>query len=64
MIRRKGCKVEIQIIKNIIRNGKYQGAWMAQSVKLLNLNLGLGHDLTVSGIEPQVRLCMDSVEPA
>ena len=37
---------------------------MAQSVKRLALDFGLGHDLAVHGIEPCVRLCAYSVEPA
>ena len=38
------------------------GAWGAQSVKRPTLDFGLGHDLTVWGIEPHVGLCDDSVE--
>ena len=37
---------------------------MAQSVKHLTLGFGSGHDLMVCGIEPHVRLCADSEEPA
>ena len=37
---------------------------MAQLVKHLALDFGSGHDLTVCEIEPCVRLCIDSVEPA
>ena len=33
------------------------------SVSLMS-DFGSGHDLTVCGFEPQVRLCADSVEPA
>ena len=36
----------------------------AQSVKRPTPDFGSGHDLTVRGIEPRVRLCADSVEPA
>ena len=31
---------------------KMQGAWVAQSVKCRTLDFGLGHDLTVHGMEP------------
>ena len=37
---------------------------MAQLVKRLTLGLGSGHDLTVCELEPCVRLCSDSIEPA
>ena len=37
---------------------------MAHLVKHLTLDFGSGHDLTVPGIEPQVRLCTNSEEPA
>ena len=40
------------------------GAWMAQSVKHLTLDFGSGHDLTVPGFKPCVRLYTDSAEPA
>ena len=41
------------------------GAWVAQSVKHLTVDLGSGHDVTVArGMEPHVRLSDDSVEPA
>ena len=40
------------------------GAWVTQSVKLLILDFGLGQDLMVCGIEPVVRFCSDSMEPA
>ena len=40
------------------------GAWVVQSVKRLTLDFGLGHDLTVHGFEPCVRLCADNAEPA
>ena len=30
----------------------------------VSLGFGSGHDLQVRGIEPHVRLCADSVEPA
>ena len=37
---------------------------MAQSVKHSTLDFGSGHDLTFGGMEPYVRLCTDSMEPA
>ena len=37
---------------------------MAQLVKHPTLDLSSGHDLTVSGIESHVGLCVDSAEPA
>ena len=40
------------------------GAWGAQSVKYLTLDLSSGHDLTVGDIQPHIGLCADSVEPA
>ena len=41
-----------------------RGAWVAQWVKCLTLDLCSGHDLMVVEIEPQLGLCADSVEPA
>ena len=41
-----------------------RGAWMAQSVKRLTLDLGSGHDLSVREFEPRIGLWADSVEPA
>ena len=35
---------------------------MVQLVKHLTLDFGSGHDLTVHGIKPLVRLCADSME--
>ena len=40
------------------------GAWVAQSVKHLTLDLSSDHDLRVHGIEPHVGLCAHSVQPA
>ena len=37
---------------------------MAQLVKHLTLNFGSGHDLTVHEMEPLIKLCADSMEPA
>ena len=37
---------------------------MAQLVKCPTLDSASGHDLTICGIEPRVRLCADSAEPA
>ena len=44
--------------------GKTRGTWVAQSVEHLTLDLGSGHDLTICKVEPYVRLCTDSMEPA
>ena len=37
---------------------------MAQLVRCPTLDFGLGHDLTVRGIEPRTGLCADSAESA
>ena len=37
---------------------------MAQLVESLTVVFGSGHDLTVSGFEPQVGLCAGSAKPA
>ena len=37
---------------------------MAQSAKRPTLDIGSGHDLTARGIEPRVRFCADSEDPA
>ena len=42
----------------------FRGTWVAQSVKPLTLGFSSGHDLMVCEIEPRVRLCADSTEPA
>ena len=39
------------------------GAWVAQSVKHLTLDLGSGHDLMVHEFEPHIGLCADGSEP-
>ena len=48
----------------MIKRTRAGGAWVAQSVKHLTLDVDSGHDLEVRGFEPQVGLCADSVEPA
>ena len=40
------------------------GAWVVQPVKHPTLDFGSGHDLTVCGIEPRVRIHADSTGPA
>ena len=40
----------------------WEGSWVAQSVKRLTLGFSSGHDLTVHGLEPCVRLCAFSIE--
>ena len=37
---------------------------MAQSVELLTLDFGSGHDLTGCELESRIQLCADSAEPA
>ena len=37
---------------------------MAQSVELLTLDFGSGHDLTSCELESRIQLCADSAEPA
>ena len=51
----------ISVCFKIYING---GAWVAQSVKRPALDFGSGHDLTVRGFEPRIRLYADSQEPA
>ena len=41
-----------------------RGAWVAQLVKQLTLDLGSGHGLMVGEIEPHIRICADSTKPA
>ena len=48
-------------LKNVPQRG---GAWVAQSVKRLTLDLSSGHDLTVCGFEPHIGFCADGTEPA
>ena len=52
------------IRSGLIRTGDSRGAWVAQSVKHLTLDLGSGHKLVVRGFEPRVRLCADREGPA
>ena len=42
----------------------FQGAWVAQSVRHPILDFSSGHDPMVCEIEPLIRVCIDSVEPA
>ena len=39
------------------------GTWVAQLVKGPNLDFGSGHDLTISGTEPNIGLYTDSMKP-
>ena len=50
--------------KFIIKIYQNRGAWVAQSIKRLPLDLSADHDLMVCEIEPHVGLCTDSKEPA
>ena len=38
--------------------------WVVQSVEHPALGFSPGHDLMVCGLEPHIRLCIDSAEPA
>ena len=40
------------------------GTWVAQWVKHPTLDFSSGHDLVVHGIEPNIRLCLESIQPA
>ena len=40
------------------------GTWVAQLVKLLTLDFGSGHVLTIQEFKPHVRFCTDSMELA
>ena len=51
-------------ILTLTRIWGFGGAWLAQLVKHLTLDLSSGHHLTVRGMETRVGLCADSVEPA
>ena len=50
--------------EEMLQNETLRATWVAQSVKCLTLDFGLGHDLMVCGIEPHVRLRPDNTEPA
>ena len=41
----------------------FRGTWVVQSVKYLSLGFRSGHDLTVHGFEPHIRLHADGAEP-
>ena len=41
----------------------FRGTWVAPSVKWQTLDFGSGHNLTVYGFEPHVRLCAVGTEP-
>ena len=51
-------------VKFVFKSPFFQGTWVAQLVMRPTLDFGSGHDLTVHGIEPCVRLCADSTKPA
>ena len=67
-----GCGAYLKKKKNLksqkpyhrVKTASCRSAWVAQSVKRLTLDFGSGHDFAVCGIEPHVRLCADSMEPA
>ena len=51
-------------LKSLLKTSISWGAWVAQLVEHLTLDLGSGHDLTVREIKPHVGLCTDSMEAA
>ena len=62
MLELSGRDFKITMIHVKSSNGR--AAWVTQSVKLLTLDLGSGHDLTVCEFKPCIMLRVDSVEPA
>ena len=50
--------------KQTLKYRGQRGAWLDQSVKGLPADFSSGHDLTVHGIEPCVRHCAHSAQPA
>ena len=54
------AEIEINESKMIM----WRGTGVARSVKHPTLDFGSGNDLMVREIEPWVRLCTDSMEPA
>ena len=59
------CEYRLTLCKATdISAKKLWGTWVAQLVKRQTLDFGSGHDLVVHEVEPRVRLCTDSVEPA
>ena len=43
---------------------KTRGAWVAQSIKRPTGGFSSGHELTIRELEPHIRLCAESEEPA
>ena len=54
----------VRNLLNITKITNDRGTWMAQSVELLTLGFGSGHDLMVREIEPRDRIRADSMEAA
>ena len=48
----------------LIKRGKFDDDWVAQSIKCPTLELTSGHDLMVHEFKSHVGFCDDSVEPA
>ena len=46
------------------KTGAWRGTWVAQSADHPTLGFSSGRDLAVCEIEPRVKLCADSMEPA
>ena len=61
MEKRRSAKIGIILY---YRQVYFRGAWVAQSVKILTLDFGSGHDLMVCELEPRIGLCTFSMEPA
>ena len=56
--------VKKEVIQVWFKQLDYRGAWVAQSVEGLALEIGSGHDLTVYEFRPRVGLHTGSSEPA
>ena len=42
----------------------FRGTWVDQSLKLLTVGFGSGHELMIPEFKPLIGLCADSTEPA
>ena len=58
----KRCSTS-SVIREMKIKATVRGAWAAQSVEHPTLDFGSGHDLTVRGTEPPIRLGADSMGP-
>ena len=55
---------EIVDMLGFIKIENFWVTWVAQSVTYPSPDFSSGHDLTVHGLEPRIRLCADIVDPA